>query len=155
MRLEMLKTLALVLTMIPGMGQASDILTVTAGEISRTYSFDDLSAFPQEVVVTDNFYVDEPTRFSGPLLRDLMEAFGVTRENTLVMTAINDYSAEIPVTDILDYDVILALRENGEPMPVREKGPIWVIYPMDDHAELSDPLYNSRLIWQLSDIRVE
>ncbi len=40
-------------------------------------------------------------------------------------------------------------------MPVREKGPVWVIYPMDDNPELRNDLYNDRLVWQLKEISVE
>lgn len=40
-------------------------------------------------------------------------------------------------------------------MAVREKGPIWVIYPMNDHPELRSDTYNDRLVWQLKEISVE
>ncbi len=46
--------------------------------------------------------------------------------------------------------MILALRTNGARLTIRDKGPIWLMYPLDDHAELRDPVYNSRLIWQLT-----
>ncbi|SFO33705.1 hypothetical protein SAMN04487859_12817 [Roseovarius lutimaris] len=154
-RLAGLKTLALILGLVPGTVMASDILTISGNEASESYSFEDLAALPQEKVLTDNFYVDEVTEFSGPLLRDLLDPFGVTRDDTLKMTAVNDFSVEIPVDDILDYDVILALRRNGETMSIRGKGPIWVIYPMDDHPELVAPQYNDRLIWQLTGIKIE
>jgi hypothetical protein len=38
---------------------------------------------------------------------------------------------------------------DGVPLSKRDKGPIWMIYPMSDHEELRDPVYNSRLIWQV------
>jgi hypothetical protein len=28
------------------------------------------------------------------------------------------------------------------------------MYPLDDHAELQDPVYNIRLIWQLTEIEL-
>jgi len=70
-------------------------------------------------------------------------------ENTVTATAANDYSVEIPVSDFLDYDVILAITMDGERLTLRDKGPLWIVYPRDDHPELSSPLINSRWIWQL------
>ena len=71
------------------------------------------------------------------------------------MVALNDFAAELPASDAYDYEVILAVLRDGEAMSVREKGPIWVIYPMDDHPELQDEAYNDRLVWQLKEISVE
>jgi hypothetical protein len=40
-------------------------------------------------------------------------------------------------------------------MSVRENGPLWIIYPMSDHPELQAPIYNSRLVWQLTAIAIK
>jgi hypothetical protein len=45
--------------------------------------------------------------------------------------------------------VILALSMDGRELSLRDKGPIWIVYPRDDHKELHDPVFNSRWIWQL------
>ena len=71
------------------------------------------------------------------------------------MQALNDYSLIVPARDAFEYEVILAVLREGEPMSVREKGPIWVIYPMDSYPELQDDVYNDRLVWQLKSISVE
>ncbi len=43
---------------------------------------------------------------------------------------------------------------NGETMPVRRKGPLWIVYPYDsDEAYRSEAIY-SRSIWQLDRIEV-
>jgi hypothetical protein len=61
----------------------------------------------------------------------------------------------VPAGDAFTYDVILAVLRDGEVMSVRDKGPIWVIYPMDDYPELQDDVFNGRLVWQLKSISVE
>jgi hypothetical protein len=71
------------------------------------------------------------------------------------MIALNDFTSTVPASDAFDYDVILAILREGKTMPVREKGPVWVIYPMDDNPELRNDLYNDRLVWQLKEISVE
>ncbi len=43
---------------------------------------------------------------------------------------------------------------DGERLSLRDKGPLWLMYPIDDHAELQDPLYNVRLIWQLTSMEL-
>jgi hypothetical protein len=37
---------------------------------------------------------------------------------------------------------------------VREKGPLFMIYPFDSDAALRNPLYYSRSVWQLKTIDV-
>ena len=67
--------------------------------------------------------------------------------------AANDYYVDIPTSDFADYDAILAMEADGEPLSRREKGPLWLMYPISDHAELRDPIYLRRLIWQV--VRIE
>ncbi|MFQ1877342.1 hypothetical protein ACK36J_07910 [Aeromonas veronii] len=37
-------------------------------------------------------------------------------------------------------------------MTLRNKGPLWIIYPLSDHPELNKELYHSRMVWQLTAI---
>jgi len=110
---------------------------------------DDLMALPQAVVLTENEFVDGLAEFSGPLARDVIALLNDPDMDLLTLTAINDYSVEVPVVDFAEYDVIFALFQNGNRFSPRDKGPVWVIYPMTDHEELQDRVYNDRLIWQL------
>ena len=45
------------------------------------------------------------------------------------------------------------MEANGKKLSRREKGPLWLMYPISDHAELTDPIYLRRLIWQV--VRIE
>ena len=146
---------AAVLLALPTMGAAQTILTVSTPEQSATYTLEDLLALPQTTVVTKNDYVDTAAAFQGPRLRSVLQPLNVEADATLKMVALNDFSSNVPAVDAFDYDVILAVLRDGEPMSVRDKGPIWVIYPMDDHAELQDNSFNGRLVWQLKSIAVE
>ena len=139
--------------------QAATVLTVTAvdasgAEIVTDYAIEDLAALPQVELWTDNDYIDAVSLFTGPRLRDVLPE-GLTAEDEISLTALNDYSVTIPASDALSYDVILATTLNGKKMSVRDKGPIWVIYPMSDHSELQEASYNDRLIWQLARIGVK
>jgi len=69
--------------------------------------------------------------------------------------ALNDYSAEIPVVDLKKYPVLLAYKRNGTYMSVRDKGPLWIVYPLSEYPELNLPHINNRWIWQLSRIDIK
>ncbi|MHA1530220.1 MAG: molybdopterin-dependent oxidoreductase [Alphaproteobacteria bacterium] len=110
----------------------------------------DLLSLPQVTIRTRTEFTDGVVEFVGPLARDAIAFIDAGAATTAHMVAANDYAIDIPFSDLVDYDVILALQANGDRMTIRNKGPIWLMYPLDDHAELQDPLYNNRLIWQLT-----
>lgn len=94
-----------------------------------------------------------PVTFEGVPLAKVMEAVGAKGE-TLVAVALNNYSAELPMEDAQKYNVILAYKRNGEYMSVRDKGPLFVVYPYDSVPELKNQKFYSRSVWQLSRIEV-
>lgn len=112
-------------------------------------SEDDLLAMEQFTVLTENEFVDGLAEFTGPLARDVIAFLNASDIEMLRLTAVNDYAVEVPMSDLLEYDVIFAMTQNGTRFSVRDKGPIWVIYPMTENEELQDRVYNDRLIWQL------
>jgi len=113
-----------------------------------------LQALPQKSFSTHTPWEKEPIRFSGPLLRDVLTL--VKASGTRVQaTAINDYRIQIPVEDAQRHDVIMALRMNGEPMPVRTRGPLFIVYPFDADPELRSVRYYERSIWQLRALDIE
>jgi hypothetical protein len=65
---------------------------------------------------------------------------------------LNDYSADIPLSDFMNYDVILAWSMDGQPLTRRDKGPLWIIYPRDAVPELRDERYEHRWVWQLASL---
>lgn len=117
------------------------------------YTLEELDALPQLTVRTSNEFIDGITEFSGPLARVILKLTNDINADKVRLIAANDYEIEVPVDDFRNYDVIFATRQNGEYLSRRDKGPIWVIYPMSDHKELQDSIYNQRLIWQL--VRME
>lgn len=91
--------------------------------------------------------------FSGPLLRAVLEAAGASGKN-LKIRALNDYAADIPIEDAQKLDTILALRLDGQLMSVRNKGPLFLIYPFDQDQALYNEKYFSRSVWQIKEIEV-
>jgi hypothetical protein len=90
------------------------------------------------------------------LLRDVLAAAGVAAQAKGVarFVALNDYKVEIPLADAHEHDVIVARLLDGQPMSVRQKGPLFVIYPFDEKPALRTAAYFSRCIWQLKSIEL-
>ena len=98
-------------------------------------------------------FTDGVSTFSGVLLSRLLDRLGA--DGTRLLTrALNDYEVTIPMEDVRTYAVLLALDQDGRALSVRERGPIWVIYPFSEHPELDDRMHRQRSIWQLTDIEV-
>ena len=91
-------------------------------------------------------WTEGETSFSGPLLRAILNAAGATGSK-LQVKALNDYFAEVPVEDAEKLDTILATRQNGKVMSIREKGPLFLIYPFDKDPALYNEKYFSRSVW--------
>ena len=87
------------------------------------------------------------------LLRDLLDRLGV-EGGTLTASAANDYSVDIPVSDATDPGPIIAFARNGETMTLRDKGPLWLVYPYDASPAWRTEVVYARSIWQLDHIAV-
>lgn len=107
----------------------------------------------QVTTVTETPWFDGVQEFSGPRISDLMAHLEVSGSE-LSFIAVNDYAASMPWTDIEDYPVILATRHEGKTMSVRDKGPLFVIYPFDAHPELRNEVVFSRSVWQVKAVKV-
>ena len=92
--------------------------------------------------------------FTGPLLRDVLAAVDA-KGTKITAVALNDYKTEIPFDDATRHDVIVARLMNNRPMPVREKGPLFIVFPFDTKAELRTELYYNRAAWQLNMLRIK
>jgi len=137
------------------------ILTVT-GNISHTNTTSKTAEFDRDMLMGLEV-IDQKTMtpwsegvdlYRGPLLRSVMAAVGA-QTGELSVTALNDYSAKVPKKDGEDYDVILAMDMNGKPMSVRDKGPIFMLYPFTDHPDLNNEVIHNRSVWQVKSINVE
>lgn len=91
--------------------------------------------------------------FEGVLLRAVL-ALVEARGSNLHATAHNEYSATLPVSDATRHDVILAMKLNGEIMTLRDKGPLFIIYPFDADRALQTDMTYIRSVWQLRRIDV-
>jgi hypothetical protein len=112
-----------------------------------------LEAMAQSSFTTATPWWTQPRKFTGPLLRDVLAAAGA-QGTTLRARALNDYRVDIPFDDAQRHDMIVARLLDDKPMAVRDKGPLFIIYPFDARPELRNAVYFSRSAWQLRAIEV-
>ena len=133
------------------------ILTV-GGAVARdggTASFtrEELEQLGTVDLTTTTPFTEGEIRFTGVPLETVLQAVGA-RGDSVRATALNDYKVDIPRSDAKEFGVLLATRVDGRPLPIRDKGPIWVVYPWSQHPELKSPVYGSRSIWQVRSLEV-
>jgi hypothetical protein len=128
-------------------------IEVTNRNGAALFDRDMLEALGAEEVATKTPWHNGVTRFSGVRLDKLMTLVGA-KGRAVTATAINDYVTTIPIDDFARYGVILALKMNGEYMSVREKGPLFIIYPFDSDPALQTQQYLGRSAWQVVKLKV-
>ena len=102
---------------------------------------------------TSTMWTEGVQTFTGVELSELLEALGA-QGTTLRASAVNDYAVDIPAEDAVKGGPIVAFLRNGEKMSLRNKGPLWIVYPYDHQPEYRTELIFSRSIWQLDRIEV-
>lgn len=137
------------------------VILEVAGNIKQTnsageahFDIEMLDSLPQQIILTTTLWTDGVKEFSGPKFLDLLDLVGAQKER-LTLIALNDYRIEIPLSDLENYPVILATRQDGKILRVRSKGPIWIVYPWDEFPELRSETYFGRSVWQLRRIVIE
>jgi hypothetical protein len=111
-----------------------------------------LEALPKTSFATTTPWTTGVVAFTGVELKDLLAAIGA-RGRTLHCIALNDYAVDIPVADAVKGGPIVAYLSDGKPMSVRQKGPLWIVYPYDATSEYRSETVYARSIWQL--IRID
>lgn len=136
-------------------------ILVISGNISNT-NVDDTAQFDRDMleaiglvtVETTNPWYDGRVRFEGVLMDKLMALVGAKGTNVTAV-ALNDYVSKLPMEDFTKFNVILAMKRDGNYMPVRDKGPLFIIYPYDSDPQLQTQTYYTRSAWQVAKLIVE
>ena len=135
------------------------VLTIT-GAVSEkntdegaAFDLDMLDKLPGRDAAMQTPWTEGKPTFTGPLLREILKAAGA-KGKTLVVKALNDYSAEVPMEDAETLDTMLASKVDGKLLSVRDKGPLMMVYPFDTNPDLYNETYFTRSVWQIKEIEV-
>ncbi len=136
------------------------ILTVTGniaetnGEQSAVFDRAMLEQLGTTEIVTHTPWTEGEVRFTGVRLDQLLDAIGA-KGTQLKAVAANDYAVEIPLDEVRRYPAILAMSMNGERLRLRDKGPLWIIYPWAEHPEIDNNGTHPHSVWQLKALHVQ
>ncbi|SCY79837.1 molybdopterin-dependent oxidoreductase [Microvirga guangxiensis] len=112
-----------------------------------------LEALGKASFTTGSALTDKKQLFEGVSLRAVLERAGA-KGSSMQASALNNYKIQIPLDD-MKYEPIIAMRVDGQVLKLRDKGPLWIVYPRDAYPELQAQIYDSRWIWQLNKLHVE
>jgi len=136
------------------------VLTVSGKEIANAnqdgkavFDIDMLEALPGRSASIETPWYPDAREFSGPFLRSVLASAGA-KGTSIRIKALNDYVVTVPFSDAQRIDTILATRTDGRLMSVRDKGPLFLVYPFDLDRSLYDETYFARSVWQISEIEV-
>jgi hypothetical protein len=137
-----------------------DIILTVSGDVSASpkseiweLTAEDLRELPVSSFATETIWTSGEQIFVGVSLVALLDHVKA-EDGTLVATAINDYSVSIPTSDAVANGPIIAYLRNGKEMSLRDKGPLWIVYPHSDNAAYDSEEFYARSIWQLDRIDV-
>lgn len=136
---------------LPTLVSASDTLGIKNGDVSIELSTDDIANLTQTSFETTTIWTEGEIEFSGPSLKSVLELADIT-DGVVSLTAINEYTIEIAVSDITDDAPIVANKMNGKPFNRREKGPYWIVFPYDSDKKYQQEEIYAVSIWQLVSI---
>lgn len=129
------------------------IENTNAGE---TAAFDraQLEALAPAVLETSTPWTEGKQRFDGFPISALFDLVGV-KGDTVRAVAINDYAVTMPVDELLSANAFIAIRQNGEAMKIRDRGPLWIIFPYDEDPRLTGDDFLNWSIWQLKTLEIQ
>jgi hypothetical protein len=140
-----------------GVPKGEVILTISGNVAKSNFEggvqldFEMLEAMTPATFETSTIWTEGLQVFEGVSLAALVQELGITG-TMLRATAINDYAIEVPLTDAVEGGPIIAYRINEKILSVRDKGPLWIVYPYDSDADYRSEVVYARSIWQLDRI---
>ena len=94
-----------------------------------------------------------PQRFGRVPLRRLLDTLGA-QGTMLRAVALNDYAVSMPIAEAVASDAFIATQQDDAPIPVRLRGPFWIVFPWSQRPELDTAEHRRRAVWQLHRIDI-
>lgn len=147
------------LTPVWAQAQARPLLVVEGPAGQTVLDEAAFAALAQKEITTHTAWTQGPHVFKGVLLRDVLAAAGYDQAalagHELQLQALNDYVITVGTQDAFTYDSLVARSMDGTALERSDKGPLWLVYPRDDHEELKDQRFDHRWAWQLAKITID
>lgn len=92
--------------------------------------------------------------FVGVAFANLLDAIGAFGSRARAVAA-NDYVVDIPLGTLRGADAFLAMSMDGKRLRLRDKGPLWIIFPWSQRPELDRGDLHSYAVWQLQSLHIK
>ena len=140
-----------------------DVILTIKGDISQKNSGEalqfDLATLESIGLVeydVDDPFVKKNIVYTGILFSQLLQVAGVSSDATmLTLSALDDYSVDMEISAINKWPIMVAVKADGEYMPIAQNGPLISIIPFNDFPELDHLTYDAVWVWSLSEITVK
>jgi len=137
----------------PVSAQAAEIAFVaTKGNEEVSITVPELEALGLHRVKTKTPWEAGELNFEGVLFGDVVEYLGFTDASAVRVRALDDYVQDIPRDDWLGKPLILATRQDGEPLTRRTQGPTRLVYPLSEYPGYVPLTHDPRWIWLIKHI---
>jgi hypothetical protein len=112
-----------------------------------------LEALPKHKVEADYPQGGPLHQFEGPLLRDVLKAAGATGRVVKVL-AFDGYNQDIDMSEIEQWPILLALKQDGAYQALGSFGPTRIVFPRREVPALADR-NDDKWVWGIVHIAVE
>ncbi len=139
------------------------VLLTVSGKINRfthpelkEYRFGDaeFARLPTSTLRTGTLWTSA-SDWTGPTLQSVLQATGVDASATVVRPhALNDYFLTIPLADLAEYGPVVAHTRDGKRLKPEKFGPLFLMFPRDQHDDLRSPAGTSKFVWGLCRLEV-
>lgn len=136
------------------------VILSIGGDISFTNAGDEahfdrpmLEELGLVVLRTETPWTDGKQTFEGVPVERILDAVGAN--GTVARAkALNDYVVDIDISFVVAAKAMVAVKTNGVYMGVRDKGPLWIVFPWDQQPELDEEFVKSQSVWQFNRLEI-
>ncbi|WP_175443242.1 molybdopterin-dependent oxidoreductase [Vibrio sonorensis] len=119
-------------------------LTIDYANNKTTLTYEQITTLFEPIEFSTHLpWYETEKSFKGFRVSDLLEHLGVDRADELIFIALNDYTSPVKYDDLMEYQAVIAYEMDGERMKVRNKGPYWLIFNLNDNPEIDLGRYHA------------
>jgi hypothetical protein len=119
---------------------------VNQGE-QRLVTVPELEALGLHRVTTQSPWEEGLLTFEGVLFSDVVAYLGFEDAKAIRIRALDGYVQDVPREDWLGKPLLLATRQDGEPLVRRTQGPTRLVYPLSEYPDYQPVVQDARWVW--------
>ncbi|WEM41485.1 oxidoreductase [Photobacterium sp. DA100] len=123
--------------------------SLSGDKLSLELERSQLEQLPQTSLSTNLPWLEQSATFQGVRLLTLLEHLNLS-VSKLKLLALNDYSVVVSHDYIKQYNPLLAIKQDGQYLKVRDYGPYWIIISLNEHPDAAATEHLANMVWQLA-----